>query len=317
MFRVVLLACTATLSLVGSSCADQSNARAPRNESDLKYWLTNMVAYHRFSIAEVQAATGLSKEEIVAATRRFGIARGERPTRYDDSLLVLPYPGGRHPRIGFLDGAIDPQRETKISVFTPWDPASYVVVDVPEAIWSNLGLIYLAHTHVPTVWSKSGIKLEKLEWKRGKKGRLEIQRQLPNEISFGASIRPQADHVAMRMWLTNASLEKLTDLRVQNCVMLKMAEGFAAQTGDNKLLAKPYVACRNAEGNRWVITAWEPCHRPWQNPPCPCMHSDPRFEDCEPGKTKYLRGWLSFYEGEDIRGELERIDALKWQDRKW
>jgi hypothetical protein len=33
---------------------------------------------------------------------------------------VLPYPGGRHPRVGFLDGAIDPQRGTKASVFAPW-----------------------------------------------------------------------------------------------------------------------------------------------------------------------------------------------------
>ena len=24
----------------------------------------------------------------------------------------MPYPGGRHPRIGFLEGAVDPQRET-------------------------------------------------------------------------------------------------------------------------------------------------------------------------------------------------------------
>jgi hypothetical protein len=52
-------------------------------------------------------------------------------------LFVLPYPGGRHPRIGFLDGAVNPQRETKISVSTPWDEQSYVVVDLPEAIWSN------------------------------------------------------------------------------------------------------------------------------------------------------------------------------------
>ena len=66
---------------------------------------------------------------------------------------------GRHPRIGFLDGAIRPQRETKISVFTPWDPHSYVVVDVPEAIWSNLGLTYLAHTHIDTVWTKKKIEV--------------------------------------------------------------------------------------------------------------------------------------------------------------
>ena len=70
---------------------------------------------------------------------------------------MLPYPGGRHPRIGFLEGAIDPQRETKLSVFTPWHDSSYVVADVPEAIWSNLGLTYLAHTHIPTIWTAQKI----------------------------------------------------------------------------------------------------------------------------------------------------------------
>ena len=42
-------------------------------------------------------------------------------------------------------------------------PTSYVVVDIPEAIWSNLGLTFLAHTHVPTIWSKKNIELKKLE----------------------------------------------------------------------------------------------------------------------------------------------------------
>ncbi|MEO8495023.1 MAG: hypothetical protein ABI614_08125, partial [Planctomycetota bacterium] len=88
--------------------------------------------------------------------------------------------------------------------------------------------------------------------------------------------------------------------------------GFAELTTDNKLLRSPYVACRNAEGNRWIITAWEHCVRPWANSPCPCMHSDPQFPDCPPGETKRLRGWLSFYEGTDIEGELNRIEKLDW-----
>ncbi len=47
---------------------------------------------------------------------------GERPRRKaGEPLLVRPYPGGRHPRIGFLEGAVEPQRETKVSVCSPWD----------------------------------------------------------------------------------------------------------------------------------------------------------------------------------------------------
>ena len=98
-------------------------------------------------------------------------------------------------RIGFLDGAVNPQRETKVSVFTPWDDKSYVVVDVPEALWSNLGLTYLAHTHVPTIWSKQGIELERLEWNRRKDGSLDLLRRLPNGIEFGALVVPQRDAV--------------------------------------------------------------------------------------------------------------------------
>ena len=109
----------------------------------------------------------------------------------------------------------------------------------------------------------------------------------------------------MEMWLTNGTAETLTDLRVQNCVMLKGAKGFTAQTIDNKVFSPPYAACRSDDGGRWVITAWEPCHRTWSNAPCPCLHSDPKFPDCPPGETRRLKGWLSFYEGPDLDGRVE------------
>ena len=90
-------------------------------------------------------------------------------------------------------------------------------------------------------------------------------------------------------------------------------EDFAAQTNDNKLFRKPFVAVHDESKKRWIITAWEPCHRPWGNAPCPCLHSDPKFPDCAPGETQTLRGWLSFFEGADIDAELERIKSLGWQ----
>jgi hypothetical protein len=274
-----------------------------------------MVWYHRFSTEEIQSATGLGRDEINAALKRFRISEASRPRRGDDApLLVLPYPGGRHPRIGFLDGAVNPQRETKISVFCPWDERSYVVVDLPEAIWSNLGLTYLAHTHVPTLWTKKNIRLEPLEWTRHPSGILENSRTLPNGIAFGGRICPSREGVLMELWLTNGTDEKLTDLRVQNCVMLKGARGFEGQTNTNKLTASPYVACRSNDGRRWIITAWQPCHHPWANAPVPCLHSDPKFPDCAPGETKRLRGWLSFYEGDNVKGEFARLDRRDWRN---
>jgi peptidoglycan/xylan/chitin deacetylase (PgdA/CDA1 family) len=291
--------------------------RRPLNDDDLRSWLENMSVFHRYAPAEIGAATGLSSEDVAAALERFGLASKSPPPRgRDDPLVVRPYPGGRHPRIGFLDGAIRPQRESKVSVFTPWNDGGYVVVDVPEAIWSGQGaareLLYLAHTHVPTLWDQQGITLERLEWTRGPSGKLTVRRNLPNGVSFGAEIVPTRDEVRMELWITNGTKTPLSGLRVQNCVLLKAAHGFESQTNDNKVFDSPYVACRNSGGNRWIITAWRPCVRPWANPPCPCLHSDPQFPDCAAGETRRIRGWLSFYEGDDVKSEFRRIDASDW-----
>ncbi len=294
--------------------AADDQARPPKDDAELRGWLQNMVWHHRFSAEEIRAATGLDDAAISAALRRFDIRPDNRPRRPDDApLLVLPYPGGRHPRIGFLDGAVDPQRDTKFSVFTPWDEASYVVVDLPEALWSDLGLTYLAHTHVPTVWTKAGVTLEPTEWSVSPDGSLENRRKLPNGIAFGAKVVPARDAVRMELWLTNGTDKPLSDLRVQNCVMLKGASGFTAQSNDNKVFRAPYAAARSDDGRRWVITAWDPIHRAWGNAPVPCLHADPKFPDCPPGETRRLRGWLSFYEGDDIDAELHRIEATGWR----
>ena len=321
MPRLLMLIVCLFLGTLAPVLADSpANARPPASEDDLKAWLGNMVWQHKFSVEEVSAATGLSGEAVAAAMKKFDIrADNAPPTETNERLQVLPYPGGRHPRIGFLDGAVDPQRETKISVFTPWQPvdksqASYVVADIPEAIWSNLGLTYLAHTHVPTVWSKQGIALPKQEWEQLPNGVLRMKRVLPNGIEFEAVIEPMKDHVTMALTLKNGTSETLSDLRVQNCVMLKGAPGFTEQTNDNKVMQAPYCASHDTSGKRWVITAWTPNHRAWSNPPCPCLHSDPQFPDCPPGETRTVRGWLSFYEGDDVKQEFARIDSLHWAD---
>jgi hypothetical protein len=293
----------------------EANFRKPKDDADLRYWLENMVWHHQFSEAEITAATGLSKGEIAAALKKFNISAATKPKRPADApLLVLPYPGGRHPRIGFLEGAIDPQRETKVSVFTPWDDTSYVVVDVPEAIFTNLGLTYLAHTHIPTIWEKQKIELEKLEWNRRPDGTLDIERKLPNGIVFGTKIVPKKTEVRMELWLKNGTKEKLTNMRVQICVLLKGAKGFEAQSNTNKAFAPPYAACKSQDGKRWVIMAWVPHQKSWGNEKCPCLHSDPVIPDCAPGEKQTLRGWLSFYEGNDIHAEFQRIDKTGWQN---
>ena len=286
------------------------NGREPADDVELRRWLENLVAHHGFPITDVRQATGLEAGEIESALKRFDIKPFSAP-HSPNRLKVLPFPGGWHPRVGFLDGCVDPQRETKLSVFTPWDRKSFVVVDVPEAIWSNLGLTYLAHTHVPTVWTEKGIDMKPLEWKQNDDGSFEIQRTLPNGIQFGCRAEPKPTELVMRLWLKNGTKEKLTGMRVQNCIMLKGAHEFARQSTDNNVLKSPFAACRNETGDRWVITAWTPCHRPWGNTLCPCLHSDPKFPDAEPGQTVEVKGWMTFHEGTDIDSKLKRL-SKRW-----
>lgn len=293
---------------------DLSNVRRPSSDDELRKWLENMVVYHRFTDDEVRSATGMSLDEIRAARTRLQIS-ADKPvaTQNTGPLRVLPYPGGRHPRIGFLEGAIDPLRETKASVFAPWDASSYVVLDVPEAIFSNLGLLYLAHTHVPTIWDKQGVKLPVLEWRERAGGVLELERTLPNDVVFGTRLTPRAEGVTADMWLTNGTAERLTDLRVQVCALLRGMPGFDQQTNDNKFFWQEYSTCHNPDKTRWVIAAFVPVGRAWGNAECPCLHADPKFPDCDPGETVRCRGWLSFYEGRDIEAELQRIEATGWR----
>lgn len=304
--------------------------RKPRDERDLQFWLENMARDHRYSIAEMQAATGLSVAELDAALTRFGLRSadgfGAGETRPEEiaaatavppgqatTLKVLPYPGGRHPRIGFRDGALRPQRETKLSLFAPWDNGGYVVADFPEAIWwepaTGRELLYLAHTHVPTLWDRQQLELQPLEW-QAIPGGWAMERALPNGVSFGTTAVAGEAHVRFDMWVRNGTPETLRGVVVQNCVMLARAAGFEAQSDQNKVIRHPLVACRNAAGDAWVITGWQSCQRPWANPPCPCIHSDPKFPDCLPGETSHLTGWVSFYRGTDLEGELDRIERL-------
>ena len=66
-----------------------------------------------------------------------------------------------------------------------------------------------------------------------------FRRRLPNGIAFGTKVVPQATSVRMDMWLTNGTRETLSDLRVQNCVMLKGLPGFTEQSNDNKTFKAP------------------------------------------------------------------------------
>lgn len=306
-----------TLCVVGLSVeafgqiSKTSQTRPATSDEQLKAWLQNMLTWHRFSPSEAGEVLGLSLEQVQVEAKRLQIP--DQPCDPSNKKAVLlPYPGGRHPRIGFLDGAVDPQRETKISAFTPWDQTSYVVVDLPEAIFSNLGLTFLAHTHIPTIFDKAGQKLKPQEWNVKPDGSLELTRTLPNQIAYMARAKAVGNEIRMELTLTNGTTEKLSGLKVQQCAMLKGAKEFEAQTNENKRFESPYAIVGNADKTRWVIHAWSRPMRVWGNAPCPCLHSDPQFPDLEPGETGRLVGRLWFYEGKDLDGFLEGLKKSRW-----
>jgi peptidoglycan/xylan/chitin deacetylase (PgdA/CDA1 family) len=297
-----------------------STARLPQGSTDQAEWLENMIRHHRFTAAEVRDATGLPDEVIAAALKQWAVppgsasdaspgspASGSGTAGVDGKIRVLPYPGGRHPRLGFFEGAVDPQRDTKVSLFAPWQEGGYVVVDVPEAIWSHLGLNYLAHRHVPTLWEKSGQRLEPVEWSRRDDGSLAMTRTLPDGVAFGVRVTSHPRRAEFQWWLRNGGTQALRQLNAQVCVMLGQAIGFTNASAGRRILEAPFAAASDASGRRWVITAWDGLNRVWQNPLVPCIHADPRLTDCPPGETREARGGVWFYEGDDPKRELDRL----------
>jgi hypothetical protein len=288
-----------SLALLILGACSAAPAEPPRDPA--LFWLQACVD-HGYSQAETAMAIGREASEVWRLRETHAIRPRPKP---EDRLLLLPYPGGRHPRLGFLEGAIDPHRDTKSSLFLPW--GGYVVVDFPEAVWQGKDLVYLAHTHIPTVWDKQGVALPRLDWVRHPDGSLEERRVLPHGLEWTARVVPRKDGADFELRLKNGSAETLTGLRAQVCVLLKGAPGFNAQTRDNKLRLEKEGVCavRSDDGRRWIATVFER-PRTWDNPPCPCIHSDPSFPDLAPGAASVSRGRVFVYEGEDLAGEVAR-----------
>jgi len=278
----------------------------PRPKDPVNEWL-EVCADHGFSQVEMAQATGLEAPAVAQRIAAYGIQVDGRPA--PKPFTILPYPGGRHPRIGFLEGAIDPHRDTKFSLFLP--SGGYVVVDFPEAVWREKDLIYLAHTHIKTYWEKKGVKLDRIDWTQKGGGVLEERRVLPDGVEFSTRVRPAADGAEMELRLKNGSATPMVNPWAQVCVMLKGAPGFTAQTKENKLLleAEGVCAARSEDGKRWIATVFERPKKIWQNPPCPRIHSEPGWADLAPGQEAVSRGRVFYWEGEDLRAEVARRAA--------
>lgn len=257
------------------------------SRAEAPYWLANMRHGHGYT------------DDEIAAVLQWPPAQWPEPEALpatEGVINILPYPGGRHPRLGFFEGMIAPMRGTKASLFAPWENGGYAVLDLPEAIFSNLGLLFLGHTHIPTVWDEQNVVIENTDWKRLPGGVLESEWTLPNAVAFGARIEPVADGADLELWLRNGTAEPLTGLRTQICLMLGRLKGFEAQTQDNKTYGDALAAAR--AGDRRVEIEFDGAGRVWGNERCPCIHSDPVLPDAAPGERVSLRGRVRFIEAD-------------------
>ena len=226
---------------------------------------------------------------------------------HGEVIKILPYPGGRHPRIGFHDGMLSPMRGTKVSAFLPWKPEDFIILDLPEAMFTQFGLTFLGHKHIPTYFDYRNMMIENSDWQRNEDGSLSNQWRLPNKMIVGAHVKPSKDFVDMELWIKNETeLTSFTDIKSQVCVMFSYATQFNSQTNENKIFDHPVTAVKSDDGNQWILTAWNGCDRVWGNEDCPCMHSDPYLPVCPAGHTVRTTGRVWFYEGENIREEISR-----------
>lgn len=275
--------------------------------ANLDFWLKNMICDHRYTPEEVAQVTALPESLLET---KVGLLQGQSAfSGGAGGIKILPYPGGRHPRIGFLEGAIDPLRGTKVSLFPPWENGGYVVLDIPEALFSNLGLTFLAHTHIPTIWNEQQVTIENQDWIIEAEGGVHSEWHLPNGITFGARVTPRADGADMELFLENGTDAALAKLRTQVCLMLKAAPGFEAQNQDRKEYVAPVTVVKAANADRYMLLAFERCGRAWGNEKCPCVHADPVLPDAAPGERVSVRGALRFYEGADIATAKEKLAA--------
>jgi hypothetical protein len=210
-----------------------------------------------------------------------------------------------------------------------------VWLDFPEAIFTDIGLIFLSHIN-PKIRSMYP-ELPKVEW-QAKAGEVSYERALPNGVRFGGRVSTETDtKVALRLFLHNGTDRPLRKITLQTCSFLHGIKEFADETWDNKFVFVreigwvpfqkareelqprghyklgwrdgpavadwPVMAVRSNAAERHLAMTWyEDTLSLVSNKWHPCLHADPFFPDLEPGAQAEIHGSLLFVEGslEDV-----------------
>ena len=280
------------------------NVQPIGSEEELRTWLENMIWKHKFNKEEVTAATGLSSEAVDAAIRKYDIRLDNSPVETPaDRIVVLPQTGGR---FAFLNRYASPQHWIIVSVFSPWQPedrsqASYLDVELDQIIF-NCGLTTETTDKAQRTAPAQKIERPRKMWKELPNGELQITQHIfetgEERITAQANIKPHEKHVIIDIAFTNETTGTLT-LSPPSPISPRWIHGVNKISKHDVIQQTPYRAIPDVIENRWIITAWN-----WSN----------RMSSCGPGDTRTVKGLISFYEGKDVRNELERLDASKWAE---
>ncbi len=215
-------------------------------------------------------------------------------------------------------------------VSPPWPSQDYIWLDFPEAIFTDIGLLYLSHVN-PSC-SVMFPDLPRVDWETTDNG-IRFNRVLPNGICFGGSV--YSDNpclVSLKLYIENGSRQQLRDIRLQTCAYLRGIKEFSDFTRSNKYVHLPnsgwvpfdealesgergkfhlgfhgygpaasdlpvMVTISNIEKRLVAMTWHEYSISMVSNSNHPCMHVDPVFPDLDTGARKEIQGELLFFEG--------------------
>ena len=224
----------------------------------------------------------------------------------------------------------------------PWPTHDYIWYDFPEAIFSNMGLLYLSHVNpsCPVVFPG----LPKILWDMVPGG-ISFERGLPNGVRFGGSLRLEGESaLATELWIENGAEEALDKIKLQTCLFLRAIKEFSSFTAENKYVHLPdegwvpypkalqlgrtdaryrlgwrggptsadlpIMVTVSSVAERMVASTWfDDTHSLVTNPGHPCMHADPVFPRIEPGQRVGIQGGVLFHVG-----SIEKFTdvALRW-----
>lgn len=222
----------------------------------------------------------------------------------------------------------------------PWLSPDYIWLDFPEAIFSNLGLLYLSaiNPKYPVVFPD----LPQVPWQLISNG-ICFERRLPNGLVFGGSLQTgDPSVVEMELFIRNHTPLPITDIKLQTCAYLRGIREFSAFSMGNKYVHTsdkgwqqfekaqsrttttgqfrlgwrggpsiadlPLIVTVSRQGDHLLGMTWyENTYSLIGNPSHPCMHADPFCPDLEPEQEVRIRGELLFFEGPlDAFGEWFR-----------